>query len=56
MQLNLVLISLFVLPQAFSAQSKAYKRDQKRTWSEANYFYEMRIMKWLCRYMLIFTC
>ena len=40
MQLNLVLISLFVLPQAFSAQSKAYKRDQKRTWSEANYFYE----------------
>ena len=40
MQLTLVLIGLFVLLQSFSAQSKKYKKDQKRTWAEANYYYE----------------
>ncbi len=39
-QLTIALISLFVLPQNFSAQSKEYKKDQKRTWAEANCFYE----------------
>ena len=39
-QLTLSLISLFVLSQTFSAQSKEYKKDQKRIWTAANCFYE----------------
>jgi len=38
--LNLVLIGLLILPITLPAQSKSYKKDQKRIWSEANYFYE----------------
>ena len=39
-QLTLFLIGLLVLLQPFTAQSKAYKKKHKRTWSEANFFYE----------------
>ena len=39
-QLTLSLISFFVLPQTFSAQSKEYKKNHKRIWAEANCFYE----------------
>lgn len=39
-KLTLSLIILFVLPQNFCAQSKEYKKDQKRIWAAANCFYE----------------
>ena len=39
-QLTIALISLFVFPQTFSAQSKEYKKEHKKTWAEANCFYE----------------
>jgi hypothetical protein len=39
-QLSLSLISFFVLPLTFSAQSKEYKKIHKRIWAEANSFYE----------------
>jgi len=39
-QLTLSLISFFVLPLTFSAQSKEYNKIHKRVWDEANSFYE----------------
>lgn len=40
MQLNALRVIILLLPFSFSAQSKAYKKDQKRIWTEANFFYE----------------
>ncbi len=37
---TLALISLFVLPQTFSAQSKEYNKNHKKIWSKANCFYK----------------
>ena len=34
------LLSLFVLPQTFSAQSKEYNKNHKKIWSKANCFYK----------------
>lgn len=40
-----LLLTIIVLPALVIGQSKAYKKDQKRVWSEANYFYELEDYK-----------